>query len=89
MTQQLGLGAGCGRRLRLWVALWRSMHVFSIGKTFDDCCVKLLHLPAQHLFFFFPAEMSPIDVMVDLLALYSPLQRCTHHPGCPSEYIVK
>lgn len=67
MTQQLGLGAGCGRWLRLWVALWSGMHVFCTGKTFDDCCVKLLHLPAQHLFllFVFTAEMSPADVMVN------------------------
>jgi len=32
MTQQLGLGAGCGRWLRLWVALWRGMHVSVLGR---------------------------------------------------------
>ena len=43
------------------------MRVFCIGKIFDDCYVKLLHLPAQHLFllFVFTAEMSPADVMVN------------------------
>ena len=40
--------------------------MFCIGKTFHDCCVKLLHLPAQQFFFFFfTAELSPADVMVD------------------------
>ena len=41
--------------------------MFCIGKTFHDCCVKLLHLPAQQFFFFFffNAELYPDDVMVD------------------------
>ena len=43
------------------------MRVFCIGKIFDDCYVKLLHLPAQHLFlsFVFTTEMSPAGVMVN------------------------
>ena len=60
--------------VRTWSWMWQVAEALGcpveghacvcIGKTFD-CCVKLLHLPTQHLFFFLTAEMSPADVMVD------------------------